>query len=73
MRSVADGLRADTSSRLRAATPAERADIAFRLGDADLEAFTRAHGVTRAEALAALRRRRQVGRRPSACAGEDPA
>jgi hypothetical protein len=73
MRSVADGLRSDTQSRLRAVTPAERVEMAFRLGDADLEAFMCAHGLARAEALAALQRARRTGRRPSACAKESRA
>jgi hypothetical protein len=70
MRSVADDLRADVLSRLRSMPPAERVALAFGLGDEDLNAFMRARGLTRADALAALRRRRQDGR-PSRCATED--
>lgn len=51
----------------------ERIELAFRLGEADLALYQAAHGVDREAALTALRRQRQVGRRPSRCAAESGA
>lgn len=62
MRSVADHLREETAERLRVLSPAERVELALRLGDDDLETFRRASGLSRAAALRELRRRRQLGR-----------
>ncbi len=45
----------------------ERVELAFKLGEADLESFRATHGLTRAAALAHFRRQRQRGRRPCRC------
>jgi hypothetical protein len=45
--------------------PSERVELAFALGEADLELFVRASGLDRATALARLRESRRVGRVPS--------
>ena len=46
---------------------AERLELAFRLGDEDLEAFRATHGLDRRTAIRLLERRRQATRQPSAC------
>jgi len=46
-------------------TAEERLSLAFSLGEADLETFRKAHGLSRGEALRELQRRRQRGRRTS--------
>ena len=48
-------------------SPAERLELAFRLGDDDLESFRAAHGLDPQAARRLLERRRQATRRPSAC------
>ena len=53
-------------------TPGERVELALRLGDDDLETFRQASGLTRAEALKELRRRRQIGRTPCSFMDETP-
>jgi len=65
MRSVADELRQRTREATEGLSPAERVDLALRLGDEDLELFCRAQNVDRVEALRRLRTQRQKGRRPS--------
>ena len=72
MKSVADESRREMQLRVLAMSPAERVELAFRLGDEDLEAFMRTRGLTRAEALAILRRNRQRGRTPCSFFEEDP-
>ncbi|HSN90806.1 MAG TPA: hypothetical protein VLS93_06230 [Anaeromyxobacteraceae bacterium] len=69
MRSVADEIRDEGRRRERALSPAERIELALRLGEEDVEMYRTANGVTREEARLRLRRQRQVGRRPSRCAG----
>ena len=51
----------------REMSPAERAELAFRLGDEDLESFRATHGLDRRFAIRLLERRRQATRQPSAC------
>ena len=51
-------------------TPEERVELALRLGDDDLETFRQASGLSREDAVRALRRHRQVGRTP--CSFLDP-
>lgn len=63
MRSVADGHRTEDARRLSALSPAERVELALRLGDDDLEIFRAARGLDREDALHILRRTRQAGRR----------
>lgn len=65
MPSVADHLRQSQRERMAAHSVDERVEIAFRLGDADLELFCAAQHVAAAEARARLRRGRRTGRRPS--------
>lgn len=48
-------------------TPGERLELAFRLGDEDLESFQAAHDLDRRTAIRLLERRRQATRQPSAC------
>lgn len=48
-------------------TPEERLELAFRLGEEDLEAYRRSRGLDRAEALRQLELRKQSGRRDSGC------
>lgn len=66
MPAVAD-LRVRDAAAVRALSPAERLDLAFRLGDDDLESFRAAHGLDPQAARRLLERRRQATRRPSAC------
>jgi hypothetical protein len=67
MRSVADEVREKRRQAVLAMTPEERLDLAFALGEADLESYRGAHGLNREEALRELKRRRQLGRRTSRC------
>jgi len=72
MRSVADGLRAESRRKTASLSPAARIDLALRLGDADLDLLIRARGIPRAEAVRLLARSRQVGRAVScSAAGAD--
>jgi hypothetical protein len=67
VRSVADQLRREAAARVRELSPAQRVELALGLGEEDLELFRVAHGLSRAEALRELRRRRQAGRVPCSC------
>jgi hypothetical protein len=67
MKSVADELREKTRREALAMTPDERLALAFALGDADLETYRLARGLSRDEARRELERRRQLGRRTSRC------
>ena len=67
MMSVALVLRARDVDYWREMTPAERLELAFRLGDEDLESFRATHGLDRRTAIRLLERRRQATRQPSAC------
>lgn len=53
-----------------AMTPDERVELAFALGERDLEFFMAANGLTRDEALKQIERSRQLGRRYSRCVDE---
>ncbi len=66
-RSVASVLRARDADAVRAMPLAERLELAFRLGDEDLEAFRATRGLERRTAIRLLERRRQATRQPSAC------
>jgi hypothetical protein len=68
MSSVADQLRDESRRRVLGMSPAERLELALRLGDEDARLFAAAHGLSEAEARLALARRRQAGRTPSAAA-----
>jgi hypothetical protein len=67
MKSVADALRREDREATLALTAAERVALALRLGERDLDAFQRAAGLSRDEAVRVLERRRQAGRRRSVC------
>ncbi len=67
MKSVASDLRARTGDEIRRMSPAERVELAFRLGDEAIESFRATHGLDRRTAIRLLERRRQATRRPSAC------
>jgi len=67
MKSVLDRLRDEDREALLALTPTQRVTLALALGERDLEAFRRAHGLSRDEAARILERQRQQGRRASAC------
>lgn len=68
MSDVAAELRAQTHERLARRSPAERIEIALRLGTADAELFAGASGLSIAEARRVLARRRHAGRTPSCAA-----
>ena len=63
-----DQARADRLARM---TPAERVELAFKLGEQGLAAYMATHGVDRQTAIARIRATRRLGRRPSACADAD--
>jgi hypothetical protein len=67
MKSVASMLRARDAAFVRDMSPAERLDLAFRLGDESIESFRAARGLDRRTAVQLLQRRRQVTRQPSRC------
>ena len=67
MKSVASDLRARTDAEVRRMSPAERVELAFRLGDEAIESFRVTHGLDRPTAIRLLERRRQATRRPSEC------
>jgi hypothetical protein len=70
MHSVADDLRDRTRQDVGKLSRQERIDLAFRLGEADLDLFCRAQGLDRETGIRLLRRRKQAGRRPSRCMTE---
>jgi hypothetical protein len=65
---VADGIRKAQRAAERALSPLARLELAQRLGDEALANYASAHGLTAEAAFAELVRRRQFGRRASACA-----
>lgn len=67
MKSVASALRARHAAFAREMEPAERLDLALRLGEEDLESFRATQGLDRRTAIRLLERRRQATRQPSAC------
>jgi hypothetical protein len=69
---VADVLRSEERRALAALEPGERVALALRLGARDLESFRLAQAPAHVAVLAhrALRRRRQLARRPSRCLQE---
>jgi hypothetical protein len=62
MHSTADVLRAEIRRKVAALSPAERIDLAFRLGRDDLALLAGARGLPRADAARLVTRSRQVGR-----------
>jgi hypothetical protein len=67
MRSVADEVRERDRQAVQRLSAQERVELAFHLGDLDLEAFCASHGLDRASGLRRLRQQRQRGRSRSAC------
>ena len=65
MISIADQLRDESRRRVLAMSPAQRMELALRLGDEDARLYAAANGVSDAEARLVLARRRQAGRLPS--------
>jgi hypothetical protein len=65
MPSVADDLRESQRRRIAAMPVAERIDLAFRLGERDLDLYCGLHHVSRDEARRVFSRGRRTGRRPS--------
>ena len=64
---MADELKKRERSRFLLLSVPERLDLIFTLGDEDLDLVCGAQGLDPKEGLALVRRRRQEGRRPSAC------
>ncbi len=69
MGSVADDLRAETMRRVAQMGVAERLELAFKLGEADLRLLMSARGLSRDDARKVFACARQHGRRPSRAAG----
>jgi hypothetical protein len=67
MRSVADEVRERDRRAILRLSAQERLDLAFHLGELDLEAFCASHRLDRESGLRLLRRQRQQGRNRSAC------
>jgi hypothetical protein len=67
MQSIADTLRAADREEVARLSPAERLELALRLGDEGLELFRQARGLDHETARRLLERQRQAGRRPSKC------
>jgi hypothetical protein len=69
MRSVADALRAEDRARMRALPASDRVTRALALGRVGLEAFRQAQAppLSAPDAARLIERRRQAGRRSSAC------
>ena len=67
MKPVATVLRARSDAEIRRMSPAERVELALRLGDEAIESIRTTHGVDRRTAIRLLERQRQATRRPSAC------
>ena len=70
MHSVADDLRQEQRERIARMTPAERFALSERLGEEGLAELMSANGLTRTDALKAIRRSRRIGRKPSRCFDE---
>jgi hypothetical protein len=68
VKSVADELRKRSQHDIERLPPAERLELALRLGDDDVELFCRARGIERALAVRQLRAQRRRGRTPSKAA-----
>lgn len=62
MRSIADDLRAESRRDDTGRTPAERIELALRLGEEDVALLSAARGVPLEEAARRIARSRQTGR-----------
>ena len=67
---VAEEVREAQREEMMRMTPEERMALAARLRERGLADYMATHGVSREEAIAQIRRQRQVGRRPSRCMSE---
>jgi hypothetical protein len=65
MRSLADDLRSELRQRVAELSPAERIDLALRLGADDVRALATSRGISEAEARRIFTRARALGRQPS--------
>lgn len=70
MRSVADSLRAEGQRAAARLSPQARIDLAFELGDRDVEVLRAARGLDVADARAMFARSRRHRRRPSRANGD---
>lgn len=68
---LADALRADTRREVANLSPSQRIELAFRLGEEDLERLMAARAYSREEAVRFIARSRQIGRRFSRVASFD--
>ena len=71
MRSVADDIREEQIRETLALSPEERVRLAMRLGEEGLQFFMAANRLTRAEAIALIRKQRRAGRTPSRSMDDD--
>jgi hypothetical protein len=60
---VAEKTQQELDRQMLAMTPEQRMELAFALGERDLQLYMAANELTREEALAALRHASQAGRR----------
>ena len=67
MSDVANELRERNPRHVESLSIDERLELAFALGEDDLEIYRAANGFSFAEALAHRSRLRQLGRRPCSC------
>jgi hypothetical protein len=67
MRSVADDVREEQLREWAAMSPAERMELAFRLGEEGIQFMMAGQRIDRDEAIRRMRRTRRAGRRPSRC------
>ena len=72
MITILEQLRRDDVGDALALSPSERVDRAFRLGEEDLAIFRGARGLSHAEALGELARRRRRGRRACSALEDGP-
>jgi len=72
MRSVGDDLRRETMAHVLALPVAARLELAFSLGEDDLDLFVRANGLSRDEACRRFRANRAGGRTPSVANAPQP-
>jgi hypothetical protein len=67
---LADQLKQEQRDRFARMTPAERVALTVRLGEEGLAEYMSANNLDRASAVAAIKRSRRLGRRPSRCLDE---
>ena len=67
---VADEVREAQREEVMRMSVEERLELAARLRERGLADYMALHGVSREEAIAQIRKQRQIGRRPSRCKSE---